>query len=378
MAGSGLCLLLVTRNESEKAAGLLWDLVDVVDEVVLVDSSDELNIKALEKPLNAVGHTHVLRLPPLGLAELYRPYALSKACSEWVLLLDSDERINDALKRDIRRIITEGSADAFMIQRQPVDESRGESPSESRGMPWPKTRLFRRSKAQFFGLVHEQPSIAGTTNYLPPKYKMIHYVNSAAYWSKARRYIKLDVFLGRWRYNRFGRGSILKRWGISAYVRLRGKTLLDEVSPFDLYLIKRLAAKGLKKLSYQPNEYLTRKVSLISHLSPRIKKFSFDVWSDIQPFRGAIPYLGLTSEFVWNNLWECYRAKKLPPDDFFLYKVMEKFFERNPTYSLDVNPIEVLREVNAAADRVFPETLSKASPTNVFSKTGGATIVEGE
>jgi len=102
----------------------------------------------------------------------------------------------------------------------------------------------------------------------------------------------------------------------------------------------------------------------------------FGVTSNL--FRGAIPYLGLTSEFVWNNLWECYRAKKLPPDDFFLYKVMEKFFERNPTYSLDVNPIEVLREVNAAADRVFPETLSKASPTSVFSKTGRATIVEGE
>lgn len=37
----------MTRNESAKAGELLRDLVGVVDEVVLVDSSDEWSIKDL-------------------------------------------------------------------------------------------------------------------------------------------------------------------------------------------------------------------------------------------------------------------------------------------------------------------------------------------
>jgi len=368
----------VTRNESAKAGELLRDLVGVVDEVVLVDSSDEWSIKDLEEPLKAFGHSHVLRLPPLGLAELYRSYALSKVCGEWVLLLDSDERINDALKRDIRRIVTESSADALMIQRQPVDESRGETPSGSQGIPWYKTRLFRRSRAQFFGLVHEQPTVRGSIRSLPPEYKMIHYVNSKTYWSKARRYIKLDVLLGRWRYDRFGQDSSLIRWGLGLYVKLRGKRLSDEVSPFDLYLIKRLAARGFKKLTYAPNEYLRRKVSLISSLSPATKRFSFDVWGDVQRFKGAIGYLELNSESVWGSLWDCYRAKNLPPDDFFLYKVMEKFYERNPDYPLDVDPIKVLKELNSAADKVFPETVSLAPRDGLVKQKRVNELFEGE
>lgn len=355
LSDDGVCLLLVTRNEAGKAVELLRDLRGVVDEVVLVDSSDSWRPELFGEALDWFGHTHVFRLPPLGLAELYRPIALSKACSEWVLLLDSDERINGALKRNLRGILGEGSADAYMIQRQPVDGSRSDGLTVKLRAPWYKKRLFRRSKTRFFGLVHEQPTVEGRVQPLPAEYSITHYVDREAYWSKVRRYIKLEVFLDRWSYDRFGGGSTLRRWAMSVYLGSRGLAPTDEVSPSDLLLIKRLGAKGVAKLTYKPSEYLKRKLKLLSSLDPDLRRLSYAVWMDIRSFRGAVPYLGLESESTWSRLWGSYNRMQLKPDDFFIYKLVERFYDRLPDHSLRLDPFEALVALNTAADKVFPE-----------------------
>jgi hypothetical protein len=87
------------------------------------------------------------RLAPLGLAEAYRAYALSKVCSEWVLMLDSDERINERLKADLKKLI-ESDADALKILRVIRHDQFSTDPALIQITGY-KTRLFKKTKRSF-------------------------------------------------------------------------------------------------------------------------------------------------------------------------------------------------------------------------------------
>jgi hypothetical protein len=351
-----VCLMLITRNEPDKAGGLLQDIRGIVDEVVLIDSSDEPRHALLKSQLKDFEHVHVYRLPPLGIAEAYRQYALRKVCSEWTLLLDSDERLDGFLKQRLPQLVKEDGVNGYMILRQPVYIE--EQQRRTVGANWYKTRLFRTRATRFYGLVHEQPKVSGKLQSLPQEYRMVHYVDVSSYWLKARRYIKLDLLLGRWCYNNYAVDSYLKRLLISAYVAITGKKLMDEVTGSDLLLFKRLASRGLKKFTYRPNEYLRRKLALINSLDTRSKRLSFDVWCDIMLFGGAIPYLGLDSDTIWGKLWDEYGQVGIGAEDFYMYKLVEKFYERHPNYSRHMDIKALLTVINRAADQVFPETRS--------------------
>jgi len=355
---SEVCLLLVTRNEPVKAVSLINDLKEIVDEFVIVDSSDPAYRNHLDSVLENLDHVHFFRLAPLGLAEAYRAYALSKVCSEWVLMLDSDERINERLKADLKKLI-ESDADALKILRVIRHDQFSTDPALIQTTGY-KTRLFKKDKTQFFGRVHEQPTINGKVTKLSTDYKIIHYVNPNLYWNKARRYIKLEVLLGRWNYEKFVNGSFVKRASLLAYLRLTGKRLSDEVTSRDLFLIKRFGAKGLKKLTYKPDEYLKRKSLLINCLNESVKKITFDVWCDVQNFKGAIQYLDLNSQYTWEKLNEEYELQRLSPEDFFIYLLINRFLLRNPNYVTDYDAYEIIKEINRAADIVFPEAKNSA------------------
>lgn len=147
----------------------------------------------------------------------------------------------------------------------------------------------------------------------------------------------------------------MRGWAMSVYLGSRGLAPTDEVSPSDLLLIKRLGAKGVAKLTYKPSEYLKKKLKLLSSLDPDLRRLSYAVWMDIRSFRGAVPYLGLEYESTWSRLWDSYNMMKLKPDDFFVYKLIERFYERQPDHSLRLDPFEALAALNRAADKVFPE-----------------------
>jgi hypothetical protein len=55
---SEVCLLLVTRNEPVKAVSLINDLKEIVDEFVIVDSSDPAYRNHLDSVLENLDHVH--------------------------------------------------------------------------------------------------------------------------------------------------------------------------------------------------------------------------------------------------------------------------------------------------------------------------------
>jgi len=101
-------------------------------------------------------------------------YALSKASYEWILYLDTDERLGKTLKKNLRSIISSqgDSYDAFSVTR--INILKGK-PLLGPFYPDRQIRIFRKTKTVFKGIIHEIPSINGKVLELPEDHYILHY-----------------------------------------------------------------------------------------------------------------------------------------------------------------------------------------------------------
>jgi hypothetical protein len=151
---SGLSVLVFSRDDASSVEALLEDLRGIADETVIIDSSGAPQHRRIERL--AGPKVRVYHAVALGYPDPLRMYGLHKCRGRWVLLIDTDERLSQQLKDDIRDIIDAESADALAIRRsEPFAE--GEA---TRLYTW-QIRLFRRDRVEFTGLVHEQAMVRG-------------------------------------------------------------------------------------------------------------------------------------------------------------------------------------------------------------------------
>lgn len=166
-----LSVLIFSRNEAEKAVALAKYTYGIADEIILVDSSDVKNSAILAK-MKKDQHLSKIRIyyaVAFGYPDPFRMYALSKCKYDWVLLIDTDERLSEPLLKDIKNIVGSTKHSGFTIKR--YEEVRdGRLPKL---FTW-QTRLFRRSRTTFKGNLHEQPMISGGIGRLDGPYYMTH------------------------------------------------------------------------------------------------------------------------------------------------------------------------------------------------------------
>ncbi|MCW6159758.1 MAG: hypothetical protein LVQ95_01560 [Candidatus Micrarchaeales archaeon] len=153
-----LTILFFSRNDIDNAIGLVNDIKDVADEIVLIDQSDKEEKRKLIdfKTKARIKKFKVYDCVALGYPEPLQAYAFTKCTNEWVLRLDTDERIPEALKRDIKGIISGTKLDGFAIKRYEYSGADGKSNFAT----W-QVRLFKRSKTEYTGVLHEQPMAHG-------------------------------------------------------------------------------------------------------------------------------------------------------------------------------------------------------------------------
>lgn len=166
-----LTVLFFSRNDTDKAVELIRDMASFADEIVVCDSSDDEQKKVLTdfKHKTKLSTLKIYNVPALGYPEPVQAYAFLKCSNEWILRLDTDERISDGLKRDIKKVIASGS-DGFSLRRYE------EATFEDRGkvFTW-QTRIFKKSKTHYTGILHEQPQVDGTLDKLDADdYYMLH------------------------------------------------------------------------------------------------------------------------------------------------------------------------------------------------------------
>jgi glycosyltransferase involved in cell wall biosynthesis len=178
-----------TRNSAHRLRGLLEHVKDVVDEIIVVDGYSTDETIDIARSYGA----RVYERRPWGYAEPDRMFALKQASYDWILYLDDDERLSTKLKNDLKSLIESAESDgtcAFSMAR--VNLTPRGKPILGPFYPDRQTRLFKKEKALYRGLVHEFPLIQGKVKILPEEYYIIHFWNE--FWSKKQvRYVQIQA-----------------------------------------------------------------------------------------------------------------------------------------------------------------------------------------
>lgn len=166
-----LTVTVITRNESANIEAALAS-VGWADEIVVVDAESTDDTAAIARR-----HTHRVEVRPWPGFSAQKNYAASRASHDWILSLDADEALSEALEAEIWEIKREGSqADGYTIPR--MAQYMGRWILHSGWYPDRKIRLYDRRKGKWVGkYVHESVKVDGRVGHL--KSNLLHYTCSS-------------------------------------------------------------------------------------------------------------------------------------------------------------------------------------------------------
>ena len=166
-----LSVVIVACNEERIIAKTLAAVAPLASEIILVDSGSTDNTLAIAKTYGAKCHYQQW----LGYAA-QKNYALSLASKSWILSLDADEVVSDALAAEISALLSDPLANSLLAgYRMPRLLYIGETPLKYGGFyPDAQLRLFKNGKGKFAQRqVHESVQLDGEAGML--KSDLLHY-----------------------------------------------------------------------------------------------------------------------------------------------------------------------------------------------------------
>lgn len=341
-----LSVLIFSRDEVEKTLGLVNDLYDVADDIVLMDSSNKANRNRLHaaKKSQKLGKLQIFYVVSLAPLEALRMYAFKKCRFSWVLLIDTDERLNTALKSKIKSIIGDAKCSAFAIKRY-EDVAKG----KRTGFYTWQIRLFRKELVEFKGFLHEQATVKGTTEKLDDRYSMDHVaeLKTINYGEEYQKMLKLDR-LSYGLYNKRVMDYVSKLLmpksrsvdktllgGVINSLMLGYETVImkkqdEEISNFDYfmyytlldlgYALKRQNIKSVMRALQKETVYLKR-------VNEWRKEPDADEMFEISKIinkTGVVKYLGLDKEATIQKLNRKYGNRK-PNGDLLIELIKEEY-----------------------------------------------------
>lgn len=151
---------IITFNEERNIVRAIESL-RCCDEIVVVDSGS--NDRTLELATNL--GARVVENPWGGFAN-QKNFASQKATHDWILSIDADESLSEALEAEIWQIKKNGPEyDAYTVPR--LAQYLGRWILHSGWYPDRKVRLFDRRRAQWVGdFVHESVEVKGSVGHL--------------------------------------------------------------------------------------------------------------------------------------------------------------------------------------------------------------------
>jgi len=156
---------VITKNEERNIKNALESVKDF-EEIVIVDSFSEDRTVNLCKEYT----DKIFQCEWQGFAK-QKQLAIDKTTLQWVLVLDADERVTEALKKEIMEKIKENK-DGYFIPRK--NFFLGRWIKHSGWWPDYTLRLFKRQKGKMQQReVHEKIIVEGEIGYL--KEPMLHY-----------------------------------------------------------------------------------------------------------------------------------------------------------------------------------------------------------
>lgn len=150
-----LSLCMIVRNEERHLEACLQSARDVVDEIIVVDTGSTDQTVAIAERYGATLLHHAWT----GDFSAARNVSLRAATCDWILVLDADERLTEASKPELLRLLeTRGVAGYSLICESLIGTGNGDQFQRS-----PVFRLIlNRPDIRFEGMIHEQA--IGTAN----------------------------------------------------------------------------------------------------------------------------------------------------------------------------------------------------------------------
>ncbi|MBM4053765.1 MAG: DUF4071 domain-containing protein [Planctomycetes bacterium] len=152
---------MIVKNEEKFLPQCLESIKDAVDEIIIVDTGSTDKTVDIAKSFGAKVYHHPWRN---SFSEA-RNHSLSYATCEWILQIDADEELEREDIPLLYKVICNTACNAFYVAIY------SELPSGQSKHYF--TRVFRRGKAHYEGIVHNQLVHIGDS--LPSEVRMYHY-----------------------------------------------------------------------------------------------------------------------------------------------------------------------------------------------------------
>lgn len=106
-----IAVVVNTLNEEKRLPSALASVYQWVDQIVVVDMRSDDRTADVARSFGAELFLH----DRLGYADPARAYALSKATTDWILILDADELVPIELARTLQRVAADNAVDVVRI-----------------------------------------------------------------------------------------------------------------------------------------------------------------------------------------------------------------------------------------------------------------------
>ena len=212
---STLSVCIVTKNESHNIVECL-NSVSWANEIIIVDSESTDNTVELCKKF-----TDKITIAPWAGCGPQKKHAVSLATSEWVLILDADERVTPLLKEQIQAQLQNPHYDGFKIPFCSYYCNKqirfGDWSNESH------LRLFKKSKAKIIPrVIHFRIELDGTIGKLTGKIKHFSYPHLESVIKKMNTYSSYGALH---KYNHHKKASIFTAIGHGLFTFIRSYIL---------------------------------------------------------------------------------------------------------------------------------------------------------
>ncbi len=178
-----LALLMFNYNENGGINHNIELLMDIVDEILIIDSSDIGKYNELSDKYKNIEKVRIIRMFPIGYVEPFRMYALKKIASDWVLYLDADEGPNQSFINNLKNIDLK-NASAYTILRY----------EETLKCYDYQLRLYKKDSIVYNGMIHEIPPINGIVKEMDKQCYIIHHADFSNYLKKRGPYLTIEAY----------------------------------------------------------------------------------------------------------------------------------------------------------------------------------------
>jgi glycosyltransferase involved in cell wall biosynthesis len=186
-SGPTVSAVVLALNAAEDIDDCLQSLAWTNQRIVLVDAASNDATAARAQAADAQVHYRAFTT----FAE-QRNAALVLATTDWVLFVDSDERVTPALAREIRELVDRHpAAVGFWVPRKNI--IRGRWIKHAGWYPDRQLRLLRRDHASYPTdlPVHEVASLKGAAGMLREPLIHFNYRTLSDFWCRQRRYARI-------------------------------------------------------------------------------------------------------------------------------------------------------------------------------------------